>query len=107
MTIRELSTAEFSSEVLNASVPVLVDFWASWCQPCRAVAPVIEVLAHEHAGKMAVFKVNIDEQPELAAKHGIRSIPFFKIYVRGETVMEFSGARPKSDFDSLLTTIID
>ncbi|WP_336995876.1 thioredoxin [Leclercia sp. UBA7405] len=107
MTIRELSTAEFSSEVLNASVPVLVDFWASWCQPCRAVAPVIEALAHEHAGKMAVFKVNIDEQPELAAKHGIRSIPFFKIYVRGETVMEFSGARPKSDFDSLLTTIID
>lgn len=107
MTIRELSTAEFSSEVLNASVPVLVDFWASWCQPCRAVAPVIETLAHEHAGKMAVFKVNIDEQPELAAKHGIRSIPFFKIYVRGETVMEFSGARPKSDFDSLLTTIID
>lgn len=107
MTIRELSTAEFSSEVLNASVPVLVDFWASWCQPCRAVAPVIEALAHEHVGKMAVFKVNIDEQPELAAKHGIRSIPFFKIYVRGETVMEFSGARPKSDFDSLLTTIID
>ncbi|QXA74122.1 thioredoxin [Klebsiella aerogenes] len=107
MSIRELSTAEFSTEVLDASVPVLVDFWAPWCQPCRSVAPVIDALARENAGKLAVFKVNIDEQPQLAAKHGIRSIPFFKIFVRGESVMEFSGARPKSDFDALLTTVID
>lgn len=107
MSIRELSTAEFSAEVLDASVPVLVDFWAPWCQPCRSVAPVIDALARENAGKLAVFKVNIDEQPELATKHGIRSIPFFKIFVRGESVMEFSGARPKSDFDTLLTTVID
>jgi thioredoxin 1 len=107
MSIRELSTAEFSAEVLEASVPVLVDFWAPWCQPCRSVAPVIDALARENAGKLAVFKVNVDEQPELAAQHGIRSIPFFKIFVHGESVMEFSGARPKSDFDKLLTSVID
>lgn len=106
MSIRELSTAEFSAEVLESTVPVLIDFWAPWCQPCRSVAPVIDALAKEHAGKLAVFKVNVDEQPELAAKHGIRSIPFFKIFVRGESIMEFAGARPKTDFDKLLTTII-
>lgn len=107
MSIRELSLAEFSAAVLDSGVPVLVDFWAPWCKPCCSVAPVIDALAQENAGKLAVFKVNIDEESELAAQHGIRSIPFFKIFVRGQSIMEFSGARPKSDFDKLLTTVID
>ncbi|EPG3451924.1 thioredoxin [Klebsiella michiganensis] len=107
MTIKELSAAEFTAEVLESAVPVLIDFWAPWCSPCRSVAPVIDALAQEHVGKLAVYKVNIDEQPDLASQHGIRSIPFFKIFVKGESVREFSGARPKSDFDRLLTNVID
>lgn len=107
MTIKALSVEEFSSEVLEAKLPVLIDFWAPWCSPCRSVSPVIDEVAQENAGKLNVFKVNVDEQPELAAQHGIRSIPFFKLYVRGEVVMEFAGVRPKSDFDTLISHILD
>ncbi|MGY5956814.1 thioredoxin [Kosakonia sp. BK9b] len=107
MTIRELSAPAFSAEVIQARVPVLIDFWAPWCQPCRAVAPVMEALAEEYAGKLAVFKVNVDEQPELAAQHGIRSIPFFKVFVEGKPVLEFAGARPKHDFDALLRNLLN
>ncbi|MGK9172037.1 thioredoxin [Yokenella regensburgei] len=106
MTIKSLSADEFSDEVLNATLPVLIDFWAPWCNPCRAVSPVIDDIAQEHEGKLKVFKVNVDEQPELAARHGIRSIPFFTFFVGGEVIMEFAGVRPKSDFDTLLSHIL-
>ncbi|HBT4804505.1 thioredoxin [Klebsiella quasipneumoniae] len=107
MTMKETSTTEFTAYVLESAIPVLVDFWAPWCNPCRTVAPIIDALALEHAGKLKVYKVNVDKHPDLASQHGIRTIPFFKIFVKGEFVIEFSGARPKSDFDALLTSVID
>ncbi|HDY8497725.1 TPA: thioredoxin [Klebsiella pneumoniae] len=107
MTINEISTTEFTADVLESAIPVLVDFWAPWCNPCRTVAPIIDALALEHAGKLKVYKVNVDKHPDLASQHGIRTIPFFKIFVKGESVIEFSGARPKSDFDALLTSVIN
>ncbi|MDG1642530.1 thioredoxin [Klebsiella huaxiensis] len=107
MAIKELSVEEFSSEVLEAKLPVLIDFWAPWCSPCRSVSPVIDEIAQENEGKLKIIKVNVDEQPELAAQHGIRSIPFFKLFVRGEVVMEFAGVRSKSDFDTLISHILD
>ena len=106
MTTKDISATEFTADVLESAIPVLVDFWAPWCNPCRTVAPVIDALALEHVGKLAVYKVNVDEQPDLASQHGIRSIPFFKIFVKGKSVIEFSGARPKSVFDALLTSVI-
>ncbi|PLN01506.1 thiol reductase thioredoxin [Klebsiella pneumoniae] len=107
MTIKEISTTEFTADVLESAIPVLVDFWAPWCNPCRTVAPIIDALALEHAGKLKVYKVNVDKHPDLASQHGIRTIPFFKIFVKGKSVIEFSSARPKSDFDALLTSVIN
>ncbi|MCS5780980.1 thioredoxin domain-containing protein [Klebsiella pneumoniae subsp. pneumoniae] len=83
MTIKEISTTEFTADVLESAIPVLVDFWAPWCNPCRTVAPIIDALALEHAGKLKVYKVNVDKHPDLASQHGIRTIPFFKIFCEG------------------------
>lgn len=89
MTIKEISTTEFTADVLESAIPVLVDFWAPWCNPCRTVAPIIDALALEHAGKLKVYKVNVDKHPDLASQHGIRTIPFFKIFVKGSPSSNF------------------
>lgn len=78
MTSKEISTTEFTADVLESAIPVLVDFWAPWCNPCRTVAPIIDALALEHAGKLKVYKVNVDKHPDLASQHGIRTIPFLR-----------------------------
>ncbi len=85
----------FENEVLNADKPVLVDFWAPWCHPCRQVAPILEELATEHADKIDVVKVNTDENPRIASSYGITSIPTLNVYKGGELVKSIVGARPK------------
>jgi len=93
----------FETEVLKSAEPVLVDFWAPWCGPCRAVAPTVESIATEYAGKVKVVKVNTDESGEVAMKLGITSIPTLMVFKGGQMVERVVGNRPKADLISLVT----
>lgn len=101
MTI-QVTDATFEQEVLNSDVPVLLDFWAPWCGPCRMIAPILDELADEFAGKAKVVKVNVDDNPETAAKFGIRSIPTLLVFKNGEVVATQVGGVPKSQLASLI-----
>jgi thioredoxin 1 len=90
-----VTDATFQTEVLGADVPVLVDFWAPWCGPCRAVAPILEELSETYAGKIKIAKLNSDENPQVTATYGITAIPTLNIYKGGELVKQVVGARPK------------
>ena len=97
-----LKTSDFADKVANNPGVVLVDFWASWCGPCMMLAPVIDELAADFAGRVEVFKVNVDEEPELAAKFGIMSIPTIIIFKNGEVFDKKVGVLPKDGFSSVL-----
>jgi thioredoxin 1 len=88
-----LTQGNFDQSVLKSSVPVLVDFWAEWCGPCRMIAPLLEQIAKDHPGKVMVGKVNVDQEQALAAKYGIQSIPAFFIFKNGEITDQFIGAQ--------------
>ena len=94
MPAMNINKNNFQNEVMNADKPVLLDFWASWCAPCRMVVPIIEEIANEHED-IKVGKINVDEQPELASKFGIMSIPTLVVMKNGKIVQQVSGARPK------------
>jgi thioredoxin 1 len=87
----------FQTDVLDNDTPVLVDFWAPWCGPCRMVAPIVEELAEEYDGKVKFVKLNTDDNPQVAGKYGIRSIPTLLVFKGGEPVSQIVGFRPKSD----------
>lgn len=99
----EVSDSNFESEVLKSNVPVLVDFWATWCGPCKMIAPVVEEIANEYAGKVKVVKVDVDSNPETSMKFSIRSIPTIMIFKGGKVVEQLIGAMPKKNLmDKLL-----
>ena len=97
-----LTTANFEAEVLKSDVPVLVDFWAKWCMPCRMIAPALEELGEEYAGKLKIGKVNIDEQGELAVQYGIESIPSLFVFHKGEIAQRHIGNAPKTELEKLI-----
>jgi thioredoxin 1 len=89
------TTSTFDEMVLKSGTPVLVDFWAEWCGPCRAVAPILEEIAREHGDKLKIVKLNTDEESAIAIKYGITSIPTLNVFVNGEVVKTIIGAKPK------------
>jgi thioredoxin 1 len=93
--VKELSDQDFQSEVLQATGPVLVDFWAPWCGPCRMIAPIVEELAKENGDTLKVMKVNVDDSPQTATSYGVSSIPTLMIFKNGEVADRFVGVQPK------------
>lgn len=100
--VLEFTDANFDTEVLKATEPVLVDFWATWCAPCKALTPVIDELATEFDGKVKIGKVNVDENPETPGKYGVRGIPTLVLFKGGKVVDQVVGAVPKSQLQALL-----
>ncbi len=99
--------ASYEADVLQSDVPVLVDFWAPWCGPCRAVAPVLEEIAKDHDGKLRIVKLNTDENPEVTRRYGITSIPTMHLVVDGEIVKTMVGAMPKPKLLRELGSVLD
>jgi thioredoxin 1 len=98
-----VTDANFETEVLNAPTPVLVDFWAPWCGPCRAVAPAVDAIASEFSGRVKVVKLNTDEEQQVAIKYGVGSIPTLMVFKNGEMVERVLGARPKGELAAMVS----
>ena len=104
--VTTVDTQTFDEVVLQSEVPVLVDFWAAWCGPCRAIAPVLDQIAAEQDGKLLIAKLNVDENPDIASRYNISSIPAMKVFDRGVIVREIIGAMPKPQIEQRLEGII-
>ncbi len=104
--ISDVTDATFDGEVLKSDLPVLVDFWAEWCAPCRQIAPIVKDLAEQYGDQVKVVKLNIDESPQTPGTYGIRSIPTVLAFKDGQVVSQLTGARPKGDFETLVKDVI-
>ncbi|NPB09871.1 MAG: thioredoxin [Thermodesulfobacteria bacterium] len=106
MGVVHVTDQNFEKEVLQSDIPVLVDFWAAWCGPCRAIAPIIEELAEEYAGKLKVCKMNVDENPITPGKFGIRAIPTLIFFKNGQPVDMITGAVAKSTIENVIQRLL-
>jgi thioredoxin 1 len=95
MATSKVTAANFDEVVLKSNTPVLVDFWAEWCGPCRAIGPILEDISNEYGDKLKIVKLNTDEESSIAIKYGVTSIPMLNVYVNGEVVKTIIGAKPK------------
>jgi thioredoxin 1 len=101
-----VSDADFTKEVIESTLPVVVDFWATWCGPCQVMGPILDTIAGEYEGKVKVFKLNVDENPATPAKYGIRGIPTVILFNKGEVVDRAIGAQPKANIDNLIKKVV-
>ena len=102
----EVTDSSFESDVVEATTPVVVDFWAVWCGPCRMVSPIVDELATEYEGKVGFAKLNVDENPEVSVKYGIRSIPTLLVFKDGKPVDQIVGALPKKEMQKRVEAAI-
>jgi thioredoxin 1 len=104
--VQAISDNNFENEVINSDVPVLIDFWAPWCGPCRAIGPVVDELAKDYDGKLKVVKMNVDENPLTPSRYGVRSIPNLLLFKNGQVKDQIVGAVPKSHFVQAIDKIV-